>query len=71
MEFANVGSHCSMQHCGQQDILPFKCDLCNNVYCSNHRRPKDHDCKNIDIDDNQVMLCPICHSSLGKLKDRS
>lgn len=68
MEFADLGKHCTMQHCSQQDFLPFKCEFCYRVYCADHRRPVDHNCKSNDpdaIDDNYVILCPICKSSLS------
>ena len=73
MEFANVGKHCSMENCAQQDFLPFRCEFCNKIYCANHRRPDDHKCiQQLDqVDDNYVILCPICKTGLslkGKAK---
>lgn len=73
MEFAEVGKHCQMTHCKQQDFLPFKCEFCFDIFCADHRRPDDHKCKSNDpnaIDDNFVILCPICKSSLS-LKGKS
>jgi predicted nucleic acid binding AN1-type Zn finger protein len=31
MEFANVGQHCTHEHCGQQDFLPFTCGACGGA----------------------------------------
>lgn len=42
MEFYNLGRHCSL--CKAQDYLPFKCEHCNNWFCSNHRLIEDHKC---------------------------
>ena len=67
MEFGNIGSHCNMQLCMQQDFLPFKCEFCKNIYCADHRRTSDHKCTkgNDDHDENFVILCPLCKSSLS------
>ena len=69
MEFANIGSKCTFQHCSQQDFLPFKCEFCKDIYCADHRSPGDHKCTrsslSADQDDNYVILCPICKSSLS------
>ena len=64
MEFMHVGKHCSITTCKQQDFLPFQCDFCGDVHCQDHRRPDDHQCKKggyASIDDNYVIICPICH----------
>ena len=67
MEFADVGAHCKMSHCEQQDFLPFKCEFCKEIYCADHRRPADHKCRNSngEEDDNYVILCPICNTGLS------
>jgi predicted nucleic acid binding AN1-type Zn finger protein len=69
MAFADVGRHCEMKLCKQQDFLPFKCEFCKHNYCADHRRPNDHNCENETalnaIDDNYVIICPICQSSLS------
>lgn len=70
MEFADLGRHCSMVHCLQQDFLPFKCEFCKEIFCAEHRRPEDHKCQSgaLDaVDDNYVIVCPLCQSVL-KLK---
>ena len=67
MEFAELGKHCSMPRCAQQDFLPFKCENCGEIYCADHRRPDDHKCKSAGLggyDDNYVIICPICQSAL-------
>jgi predicted nucleic acid binding AN1-type Zn finger protein len=30
-------------------LLVFKCNYCNNGYCSNHRIQEDHNCKCMDL----------------------
>lgn len=68
MEFGDLGTHCGMEFCQQQDFLPFKCEFCFKVYCADHRRTEDHQCSSNDpdaIDDNYVILCPICKTSLS------
>ena len=34
--------------CGKEVYMPFKCKYCHNLFCSKHRLPENHDCKNID-----------------------
>lgn len=34
-QFADVGSHCDMSTCRQQDFLPFRCDTCAGVSANN------------------------------------
>ena len=54
--------------------MPFKCEFCNSIHCADHRRPEDHKCSsgNRDaIDDNYVIVCPLCQGALslkGKAK---
>lgn len=38
----NLGKHC--YKCNQLDFLPFHCEFCNHVYCSNHRSLDLHGC---------------------------
>ena len=45
MEFPELDKHCKI--CRQLDFLPFKCDFCKELYCLEHKDPKDHECKNI------------------------
>ena len=63
-DFSNLGEHCSFQYCKQKDFLPFTCSACSQVYCKEHFRFDDHDCPNKGVADKQVILCPICNSSL-------
>ncbi len=35
------------QHCGTEEILPFKCPYCNGYFCSEHRLPENHECPEI------------------------
>ncbi|ODV80385.1 uncharacterized protein CANTADRAFT_49939 [Suhomyces tanzawaensis NRRL Y-17324] len=39
----DIGKNCSK--CNQLDFLPFQCEFCNQVFCSNHRTLDQHDCK--------------------------
>jgi hypothetical protein len=65
MEFAHVGAHCYFAGCNQQDFLPFQCEFCKDIHCLKHRRPDDHKCVNGGpIDDNYVIICPICELKL-------
>eukprot|EP00400_MALV-I_sp_L67-5_P000690 gene690-735_t len=59
-EFSNLGAHCSVQYCRTKDFLPFKCDACDMVFCKEHFRYEDHDCKKASQKDNQAIICPIC-----------
>lgn len=38
----DIGKNCSK--CNQLDFLPFKCEFCNSVFCSNHRTLESHQC---------------------------
>lgn len=38
----NIGKNC--YKCNQLDFLPFYCEFCKHVYCSNHRSLDVHDC---------------------------
>lgn len=33
--------------CGQETIMPFRCPYCGNQFCSEHRLPESHDCRNL------------------------
>ena len=45
MEFGTLGRRCSMDGCRQHDYLPFICDACDMVHCSEHRSVFAHECK--------------------------
>ena len=59
MEFVDVGKHCAVQHCRQQDFLPFTCDACQLVFCREHRTYDEHHCTNKPVG-NTVFTCPMC-----------
>ncbi|XP_037136231.1 AN1-type zinc finger protein 1 isoform X2 [Syngnathus acus] len=40
----DIGKHCRIDSCHQQDFLPFVCDSCNGVYCLEHRSREAHSC---------------------------
>jgi predicted nucleic acid binding AN1-type Zn finger protein len=63
MEFADLGAHCSIQDCYQQDFLPFRCDACNLVYCRSHRGYSEHQCTRIPMGE-QVQKCPVCNKGI-------
>ncbi|HEV8361330.1 MAG TPA: rhomboid family intramembrane serine protease [Candidatus Thermoplasmatota archaeon] len=37
-----AGAHCSL--CGREEFLPFRCKLCAQPHCLEHRLPENHDC---------------------------
>ncbi|KAG0139336.1 hypothetical protein CROQUDRAFT_666672 [Cronartium quercuum f. sp. fusiforme G11] len=62
------GSHCSLSTCHALDFLPFKCQHCSNLYCSDHFKPSvrasehTHQCLAYDesLIDARVPSCPLC-----------
>lgn len=40
---------CDFSGCEEEESLPFKCKLCNQMYCSKHRLPEQHECPMIGI----------------------
>lgn len=41
-----VGKHCQLEYCNQLDFLPFKCQSCGKIFCSDHRAEDSHKCAN-------------------------
>ena len=41
--------------CNQKESIFFKCRQCNRTYCTDHRLPENHNCKNI------IHVKHICH----------
>jgi AN1-like Zinc finger len=66
MDFVNLGAHCSVQYCKQQDFLPFECDGCRLKFCLKHRCYKAHKCKSVPIG-RQVITCPLCGKGIPML----
>ncbi|CAD7960281.1 unnamed protein product [Amoebophrya sp. A120] len=64
--FAHVGAHCAFPGCNQQDFLPFTCVRCQLVFCLDHRREEDHNCKGTAGVSRQVIICPICNLTIQK-----
>ncbi|XP_017477435.1 PREDICTED: AN1-type zinc finger protein 2A [Rhagoletis zephyria] len=60
MEFPHLGQHCNESTCNRLDFLPFKCDSCNQVYCSSHFNYDNHSCIGPRRKDMQVPICPLC-----------
>jgi predicted nucleic acid binding AN1-type Zn finger protein len=66
MEFAELGTHCSVLNCRQQDFLPFECDACRKVYCRDHRSYMEHRCGDVPMGE-EVVKCPACSRGITKL----
>ena len=64
MEFVNLGAHCAVSSCRQQDFLPFECDACHRQFCLSHRSYDGHECTQAGSKDYRVFLCPICSRSV-------
>ncbi|XXG46166.1 hypothetical protein AAC387_Pa02g1079 [Persea americana] len=59
-EFPNLGKHCSVEDCNLLDFLPFTCDRCKQVFCSEHRSYMKHSCPKASLQDVTVQVCPHC-----------
>ncbi|XP_035753118.1 AN1-type zinc finger protein 2A isoform X1 [Egretta garzetta] len=44
------------------DFLPLKCDACGEVFCKNHIRYDDHECRSAYKKNVQVPVCPLCNA---------
>lgn len=66
MEFSNLGSHCSIENCRQQDFLPFQCDACFKTFCRDHRSYAEHLCKHFSLGE-VVQKCPVCGKGISIL----
>lgn len=68
---ANVAAaaHCSVPTCHQLDFLPFRCDACGEVFCKDHFAHARHQCRRANSASVQVLLCPICTSSIRMSPD--
>ena len=67
MELPHLGEHCHLQHCNQLDYLPVKCQLCTQIFCSNHWKPEKHHCEKIHlIKDVKVEVCKKCNKRLNE-----
>lgn len=54
------GAHCTIAACNQKDFLPFTCDCCSQIFCKEHFRHADHDCKQASGRDSRVLMCVVC-----------
>lgn len=63
MEFVNLGAHCALSTCKQQDFLPFTCELCNLIFCLDHRTPDSHSCSHAS-QGRQSFSCPVCNKAV-------
>lgn len=59
MELPNIGKHCSLKSCNQLDFLPFKCSLCNDIFCGEHYKQDSHPCAGTKADA-RATVCPVC-----------
>ncbi|KAK6462152.1 hypothetical protein DFJ63DRAFT_144521 [Scheffersomyces coipomensis] len=62
----NLGKNCSF--CSQLDFLPFQCEFCNEIFCSDHRNVEIHKCKGLDKFNNQYSRSPSPPSNLPSSK---
>ncbi|XP_067122579.1 AN1-type zinc finger protein 1-like [Centruroides vittatus] len=44
-ELVDLGKNCSFESCNKLDFLPFTCEYCKEIYCSDHQYPSNHECK--------------------------
>eukprot|EP01070_Trichotokara_eunicae_P002616 Trichotokara_eunicae@DN276_c0_g1_i1.p1 len=63
-EFADLGSHCTVETCNEKDFLPIVCKYCELKFCRDHAMPNLHECKSVDKFDKRVIICPICNKSI-------
>jgi predicted nucleic acid binding AN1-type Zn finger protein len=68
VDLMSVGQHCSLESCHRLDLLPFTCSKCHQFYCSDHRKPGDHQCPVKDEVDVRVPVCPLCNQPIIKSK---
>ncbi|MCE7743260.1 MAG: hypothetical protein GOP50_12490 [Candidatus Heimdallarchaeota archaeon] len=45
---------CDVPGCEEEESLPFKCKLCDRMYCAKHRLPEQHECPMIGIYQSEV-----------------
>eukprot|EP00752_Nemacystus_decipiens_P010067 g8971.t1 len=63
-EFTEIGKHCSVENCNQQDFLPFKCDCCSGTFCLFHRSYVAHGCPSSGDKDFKALVCPLCKKTV-------
>ena len=59
-----IGGHCSVSHCHQLSFLPFKCNACSLLFCSDHRTYEAHCCAVWKPHIPRVLVCSDCSTSL-------
>ena len=64
MEFEDIGARCSYSYCTIKDFLPFQCGNCNKLYCLKHRTCTSHKCPRDSINDNIMIICPLCSANI-------
>ncbi|ORX84004.1 hypothetical protein K493DRAFT_88108 [Basidiobolus meristosporus CBS 931.73] len=62
MEFPGLGSQCTFKSCQQLDFLPFRCGLCDNIFCAEHRSIFSHSCP--EAEDTKRFVCATCGLAL-------
>lgn len=57
-------SQCALPTCNRDEFLPFECDMCQKVYCLDHRTYAAHSCPKAAGKDCRVIICPLCKNSV-------
>lgn len=60
----DIGVNCSK--CQQLDFLPFQCEYCKLIFCSEHRRLADHQCPYLQQFENQGNRRPKSPTQLNQ-----
>lgn len=64
-------------YCGEEVEVPFKCKFCDEIFCSSHRLPENHECVGLDKykeeskSDSKVVYEPFQSDSSNKKKSSS
>jgi len=64
-----IGKHCAERTCRKLDFLPFPCEYCKEVFCGDHRVPKQHRCAEVIDKDSRLPQCPLCEKFIVKSED--
>ena len=58
-QLLDIGHQCSLETCLLHDFLPFKCQHCNEPFCSDHYLPDAHKCPKYD-ETKHNRIAPNC-----------
>jgi len=78
MEFDFLGERCSLPNCRRHDYLPFTCEACKLVFCSEHGTPSSHRCSSLnssgspssDSSPSSSHLVPVACKACGLIVSR-